>query len=133
MKKEIKTFFRSHSNLGDYNDDEINNLPSKTDPSQYESIQDLLNKALRGEKMNTSALTFDDVPENADPEHILPINERRDFDLSDVAQEKARIENAVVNGTLKMSKAPVKPANEPEKKPEPIKDPKLPKDPAITD
>lgn len=79
-----KIKFRSIVDLLDYNDDEVNNLPSLTDPSQDEPIEKLVNRLLRGEQVSTTPIHFDSdgLPPGVPPT-LNQVNQSG-FDLSDV-------------------------------------------------
>jgi len=82
-------FIRSIYRLGDFNDNEVYDLekePSLTDPSQDETIQDLVDRMIRGELLqNTKVPQYDITDENAqgDPFAALPVTATDGFDLSD--------------------------------------------------
>jgi len=81
-----KKFVRSILNLGDFCDDEVNNEPSMTDPSQDEPIEKMVARMLRGEMMRGHVPVFDKIPEGMAPAQVFamqPTTERDDFDLAD--------------------------------------------------
>lgn len=83
-----KNFFRTPFNLGDYNDDEINLLPSETDPSQDEPIEKLVARMVRGEQIGGGRpITFDLENGKWKPDQgiSVPIQERDGFDIADAA------------------------------------------------
>lgn len=85
MKKQ-NVFVRSIYDLGDYNDDEINTLPSMTDPSQDEPIEALVARMLRGEMVGGGMPQFDTDSElDSDSVYRLQAETSKDgFDLSDI-------------------------------------------------
>lgn len=83
-KRSVIGFVRSLANMGDYNDDEVNNEPSLTDPSQDEPIEKLIARMLRGEQVRTGSVHFDtDGLEPGQEPSLNPVN-ASGFDLSDV-------------------------------------------------
>lgn len=86
-KDTYKPFVRSIYDLGDYNDDEVNNEPSMTDPSQDEPIDKIVARLLRGEQVNGSSVAYDTEISNADGVRNafdgVPHHERDGFDIAD--------------------------------------------------
>lgn len=86
-KDEYKPFVRSIYNLGDYNDDEVNDQPSMTDPSQDEPIEKLVARLLRGEQVSGSVIHYD--TDDITPKGVagafesLPPQECDGFDIAD--------------------------------------------------
>lgn len=89
MAKKPDVFFRTPFNLGDFNDDEVNLEPSKTDPSADEPIEKLVERMLKGELVNTRNVSYDTEISTGDaPGEVfdrLPVQERDGFDISDAA------------------------------------------------
>lgn len=85
----VKNFFRTPFNLGDFNDDTRILEPSMTDPSQDETIDQLVSRMMRGELLAAANATYDfeegtkDAP--GDAFAALPIHTRQGFDIADVA------------------------------------------------
>lgn len=101
MAKEIKTkekpFIRSIYNLGDFNDDEVNNEPSMTDPSQDEPIERLVERMMRGEIIGHGVPQFDTSSEDMTPEQMFSMQseiKKDGFDLADAGSIKNRAEHA---------------------------------------
>jgi len=108
---------RTILHLQDYCDHEINNEPSMTDPSQDETIEQLLARMMRGEQVGTVQPTYD-YPNGVKPEDaILPVVERSGFDLADAP--------AIIAAAEAASDSLVKPATPPvaTPTPEPAKEP----------
>lgn len=113
--------YRSVANLGNFNDDEVNNEPSMTDPSQDETIEQLVNRMMRGELLASIATHHTVAAETPLKEAFesLPATEADGFDLSDAPVILERGKEA-----LKASKQPKEPPAAPkppekeEKKPE---------------
>jgi len=84
--KDPKTWkIRSIVNLQGYCDYTINNEPSMTDPSQDETIEDLVARMMRGEQVQGSTPVYD-YPNGVKPEEALnslPAVERSGFDIAD--------------------------------------------------
>lgn len=79
---------RSVFELGSYNDDEVNDLPSETDPSHDEPIEKLLERMLRGEAVPTANVTYDsdESTGNAPSQGFdVPPQYRDGFDIADAA------------------------------------------------
>lgn len=83
-KNEYKPFVRSIYNLGDYNDDEVNDQPSMTDPSQDEPIEKLVARLLRGEQVPGFEVRYD-TDDNSNPGLSVPFQHRDGFDIADAA------------------------------------------------
>lgn len=88
MAKNIKPFVRHIYDLGDFNDDEVNNEPSLTDPEQDEPIARLLDKMLKGQAVNGSNVVFDDIDGKSDDEALAGLDptEVKGFDLADAPE-----------------------------------------------
>lgn len=113
-KPKEKIFVRSILDLGDYNDDTINNEPSMTDPEQDEPIQKLVARLIRGEAVASKQVYYDEIgPETALPEVFAAqsVTERDGFDIADAP------------AILAAAAAAVKPELVPEPAPEPVSEP----------
>lgn len=113
MSKRPNT--RSVFDLGDYNDNEVNNEPSLTDPSQDEPITKLVERLLRGEVLSKGSMQFDDMVPGESPEAAidrLDITRQDGFDLADVPAVMQRAAEAA-EGLKNEQKGP---KEEPEKK-----------------
>lgn len=90
-------FVRSQLDLGDFNDDEKNTLPSLTDPSQDEPIEALVARMLRGEIVGRGEPQFDtngDMP-NEEVFARQSLMAKQGFDLADAAGIQKRAEKAI--------------------------------------
>lgn len=96
--------------LGDFNDDSVNNEPSMTDPSQDESIDDLVARMLRGEAVRTNSVSYDTEISHKDGPgaafDALPPHRRDGFDISDAGPI---LENAAAALAELEPKAPAAP------------------------
>jgi len=113
--KSSKIFVRSILDLGDYNDDEVNNEPSLTDPSCDEPIERLVGRMLRGEIVGSTAPQYD-TDSSVDPEEVFANQSRiakRGFDLSDAANIVHRANKAVKGLRKAKDKPAVSPATPP--------------------
>lgn len=88
-KHKCGLYIRSILDLGDFNDDEVNNEPSMTDPSQDITIDDLVKKMLRGEPVAGSSVSYDTEITNAEglttAFQSVPVQNTSGFDIADVA------------------------------------------------
>lgn len=113
-EKKYKHPFRSIMDLHDYNDDEVNTLPSLTDPSADEPIEKLVAKLIRGEILNMGSPGYDDLqPGVSDSEAFdgLSPSSRDGFDLADIppAVEAAREALQSLKNEQKAPKEPLAP------------------------
>lgn len=100
--------FRTPFDLGDFNDDSVNNEPSLTDPSQDEPIERLVQRLMRGEPVSTLSGSYDVEigPEGPSAAfNALPIQHRADFDIADAAP--------VIERAASLVKELEKPADQP--------------------
>lgn len=102
-------FVRSVLDLGDFNDDEKNTLPSLTDPSQDEPISALVARMLRGELVSHATPQFDTHGDMSPAEVFERQSEvtKEGFDLADAADIHKRAERAVRGITGKKPEAPM--------------------------
>lgn len=83
-----KLKFRTPFDLGDFNDDSVNNEPSLTDPSQDEPIERLVQRLMRGEPVSTVSGSYDTEIGPGGPSdafNALPIQHVSGFDIADAA------------------------------------------------
>lgn len=124
--KKPKRFVRSTFNLGDFNDNEVYDLekePSLTDPSQDETIQELVDRMVRGELLgNTKRLAFDITDKNAqgDPFEALPATSVQGFDLADAPVILERGNQAVSELKKPKGSKVAKPIEKPQEGPLPV-------------
>jgi len=84
MAKNTHSKFRTLHNFRDYCDHEVNNEPSMTDPSQDESINDLVARMLRGELVGGTSVYYDSDKGVSQGEPTLAPQNVSGFDLADV-------------------------------------------------
>lgn len=82
-KRSVIGFVRSLANMGDFNDDEVNNEPSMTDPSQDEPIEKLVARLVRGEMVSTGQVHFDTDGLKPGEAPVLSPVHASGFDLAD--------------------------------------------------
>jgi len=112
-KNTNKPFIRSIIDLGDFNDDEINTLPSMTDPSQDEPIEALVARMMRGELVSSSQPQYDTGSE-LDSESVFRLQaatSKDGFDIADAAPILERAKNGL--SELKIAQAMPTPTPEP--------------------
>lgn len=111
-KKENPVHVRSIYDLGDFNDDEVNNEPSMTDPSQDEPIEALVARMLRGECVSTGIPQFDTQDSSLSAEEIFARQSamsKDGFDLADAATIQKRAEVALASIQPEVKAPPAEP------------------------
>jgi len=108
---------RSILNLYGFSDDTVNDEPSMTDPSQDESIEDLVARMMRGEQVGTANPVYD-YPNGVKPEDaILPVVEQSGFDLADAPAIISAAEAAGASLATPATPVVATPTPEPAKEP----------------
>lgn len=108
-------WFRSILDLGSFCDNEVNNEPSLTDPTQDEPIHKIVERLCRGEAVGAVQPVYDSTDPAATPEQLFaaqPPVERDGFDLADVPailEAGAAAVAALKEGGTKVPPAPEKP------------------------